>query len=83
MSRYQGFYDEQPFQKATFSIDSPERRPKHDSNRVEKPKQSLPNNSLHAYFKDDHTHSPDIKHREGEHIERAMHHQEIRLRSIN
>ena len=80
MSRYQGFYDEQPFQKATFSIDSPERR-RYESNRVEKPKEA----SLHAYFKDDNIygHSPahgsGIKHIEGDHIEKAMHHLETRL----
>lgn len=85
MSRYQGFYDEQPFQKATFSIDSPERR-RHESNRVELPKEGK--QSLHAYFKDDneHGHPPvqgsGIRHLEGDHIEKAMHHLETRLSSI-
>ena len=83
MSRYQGFYDEQPFQKATFSIDSPEYRRK-ENNRVEQPIEGK--QSLHAYFKDDNNaygHSPargsGIKHMEGDHIEKAMHHLETRL----
>jgi len=72
MSRYQNFYDEQPFQNTPFHIDSPTRNPLDKKNSQDGQK------SLHAYFNDNR-----MSQTQPEHINKAMHHQEIRLLSNN
>lgn len=84
MSRYNNFYDEQPFQQTNFRVDSPGRGNSrgYESNRVELPKKAFGSagKNLNVYFEKEKEH--DHRKDKPEHhmdIEKAMHHEEVGL----